>query len=788
MSNFSRQCCAFKAGYNIFYKAIKPVRYAVIIVLILALAWFALGSIPPPLLVNRANASCAVTDRNGKLLRLSLTGDEKYRLWVELEAMPLALREATLNYEDHWFYFHPGVNPFALVRATWSSFVARDRWIGASTLTMQLVRQRFRLKTHSLLGKIRQIGYALWLERHFSKHELLEAYLNIAPYGANIEGAGAAAWIYFHKPLAELSLTEVRALVLIPQNPNLRAPINPVGKATLQRAWRIAYGNDPSFDRLGFRRREELPLHAPHFTERLCEQGGESLVSSLDTTVQELTEELLNSFIQQHQTQGITNAAAMVVHAPTMEVLGYVGSADYLDTHIHGFVNGLKAQRSPGSTLKPFIYALAITQGLITPDTLLKDTPLRVGEYQPENFEGNFYGPLSATDALVRSRNIPAIALSAQLHQPTLYQFLQQAGLKLPKQESFYGLTLAMGGAELSMEKLMVLYGLFANGGEFLDLHWLRKQCANDIEQKSSDCSEHKPKHLLSPEAAFLVRQMLEANPPPQRSFGVRSFNRKLPVAWKTGTSSGLKDAWAVGLSGDLLVGVWVGNFNGAPNRQLVGRELAGPLLFGILEAVNQERPQNITQPLPPSELKRVEICPLSGALRSPWCPHGKTGWIIPSVSPIKTCTVHRQIFISTSNGLRLCRGDENLGKPSVAEFLDSDVRELYRLAGVRRDAPPPFEKPCEDLEGSDAGVHPPSILSPQNGVTYPIRADGHSTIEFSGISDGGRHRLFWFVDDTYVGEGNTIFWSGKSGKFIVHVVDDQGQSATTTLTAISVE
>ena len=780
--NNRRLRCAYKNLLSISCKARKP---AVAIILISILSWGALGLIPPPLLVNRANASCAVTDRNDKLLRLSLTGDEKYRLWVPLESIPQSLQQATLNYEDQWFYFHPGVNPFALVRAAWSSFIAQERWIGASTLTMQLARQRFRIKTRTLPGKLSQIGYALWLERHFSKHDLLEAYLNIVPYGANIEGAGAAAWVYFHKPLAELSQTQARALVLIPQNPNRRAPLNPIGKAALQQAWQMAYGNAPGFDRLGFWLREELPLRAPHFTERLCEHGGENLASTLDPTVQELTEELLHSFIRQHQSQGISNATAIVVHAPDMEVLAYVGSADYMNTRIQGFVNGLKAKRSPGSTLKPFIYALAIDQGLITPDTLLKDTPLRVGEYQPENFERNFYGPLSATEALVRSRNIPAVALSAQLQQPTLYQFLQQAGLNLPKQESYYGLTLAMGGAELSMEKLVSLYGLLANGGNLLDLRWLRKDCEKSI---PSPCNKPKPTHLFSPEAAFLVRRMLEANPPPQRSFGVRSFNRESLIAWKTGTSSGLKDAWAVGLSGDLLVGVWVGNFDGTANRQFVGRQLAGPLLFSILEAVSQERPQNMTTPLPPPGLKSVEICPLSGALRSPWSPHGKSGWIIPGVSPIKTCTVHRQIFVDPATGLRLCRGDESRGKPVIAEFWDSDVRKLFRLAGVRRNAPPAFERPCDDLEGGDAGAHPPNIISPQIDMTYPIRANGHSTIELSSVSDGSRHRLFWFVDDTFVGEGNTVIWPGKAGKFLVRVVDDQGQSAATTLTAVPVE
>ncbi|WP_157817984.1 penicillin-binding protein 1C [Candidatus Thiodictyon syntrophicum] len=760
-------------------RAPRSARYAVALVVVLALGWAGLGLIAAPLLVNRSNASCAVTDRAGKLLRLSLTGDEKFRLWVPLEALPLELQQATLRYEDRWFYRHPGVNPFALVRAAWGSVAASGRRQGASTLTMQLARQRFRLITHTLPGKLRQIGYALWLERHFSKDELLEAYLNLAPYGANIEGVGAAAWVYFHKPAAELSPDEARALVLIPQNPRSRAPLSPAGKGALQAAWRVAYGEDPGFERLGFRRREDLPLRAPHFAERVCGRGGEGLASTLDPTVQALAVELLNSFVRQHQAQGIRNAAAMVVQAPRMEVLAYVGSAGYFDRRIQGFVNGLKARRSPGSTLKPFVYALAIGQGLITPDTLLKDTALRTGGYQPENFEGNYLGPLSATAALVRSRNIPAVALAAQLRRPTLYQFLRLAGLKPAREEAFYGLTLALGGAEASMEELIGLYGLLANGGEYRALRWLRTD---------DGAGPRSAPQLLLPPAAYLVRRMLEANPPPERSFGLRSFSRNLPVAWKTGTSSGLKDAWALGLMGDWLAGVWVGNFDGAPNRHLVGRDLAGPLLFSILEAVGQEVPGDGSQPAPPPGLKAVEICPVSGALRSPWCPHGKTGWIIPGVSPIATCTVHRQVFINPGNGLRRCRGEEGGSEAQVAEFWDSDVLELFRLAGVRRASPPPFERPCGDLAGADAGAHPPTIVSPLVGMSYPLRADGNSRIEFSGVSDGGRHRLFWFVGDSFVGEGNTVFWPGRPGRFVVRVVDEQGQSAATVLTAIPVD
>ncbi|MBS4049916.1 MAG: transglycosylase domain-containing protein, partial [Methylomonas sp.] len=207
-------------------KRLSPGGLALLAVLLtMLLIWLGLGFTPRPLLVNRANGSYAVTGSDGRLLRLSLTSDEKYRLWTPLAELPRVLPDATLHYEDRWFYRHPGINPASLLRAAWSSLIVRERWIGASTLTMQLARQRWRLKTSSLSGKLRQLAYALWLEWQFSKDELLEAYLNLAPYGANIEGVGAAAWIYFHKPAGELNRDEARALALIPQNPAARAPM-----------------------------------------------------------------------------------------------------------------------------------------------------------------------------------------------------------------------------------------------------------------------------------------------------------------------------------------------------------------------------------------------------------------------------------------------------------------------------------------------------------------------------------------------------------------------------------
>ncbi|MDD2941539.1 MAG: penicillin-binding protein 1C [bacterium] len=749
----------------------QNVRYLLfLLVVICVMLLVALFSSSRPLLVNRANGSYAVTDREGNLLRLSLTSDEKYRLWEPLDQMPQSLLEATLNYEDRWFYRHPGVNPFSLVRASWSSIISRARWIGASTLTMQLARQRWRLKTSSLTGKVRQIAYAMWLEWHFSKDELLEAYLNLAPYGLNIEGAGAAAWIYFQKPLSGLSQDEARFLALIPQNPNARAPRNKVSRDSLRQVWLRVYGDERGFDRLWFRGRKDLPFRAPHFAERLHELYPEAstLKSALDGNLQSLGQELLRGYLAQHKMKGVRNASLMIVHAPTMSVRAYVGSADYFDRQIHGFVNGLKAGRSPGSTLKPFIYAEAIAQGLITPDSRLKDTPLRVGYYQPENYERNFYGPLSATEALVRSRNIPAISLLARLREPTFHQFLEGAGISLPRKEINYGLSLAIGSADISLEDLLKLYGMLANNGRLLSLHWLKGE---EIFDRTDEVAPY-----LLPEAAYLVREMLTHNPRVQRRYGGRSFSADDQIAWKTGTSNGLRDAWAIGMMGEWLLGVWVGNFDGSANRHFVGRELAGPLLFDVFDAIAVEY-AGVAAGARPTNLKKIDVCPLSGKPVSKWCPHHKEGWIVPGVSPIATCRLHRAIYVNPETGLRVCREDREKATMRVAEFWDSDELQAFRDAGLSRAPLPAFEKQCSDEMSAGEEVGGPKITSPQEGVSYPFVSAEGSAVEFAAVATSGE-KIFWFVDDTYVGEGASIHWPARPGEYLVVAVDGLGNAS----------
>ena len=771
-----------KRGRPLWYR-VKGRRLALVISLAIV-CWYAPSVvISKPLIANPENSSRAILDREGGLVQLPLTGDEKYRVWTPLEEVAPEVIEATLSYEDRWFWYHPGVNPVAVLRAAignggrWigAIFSGRKgiRSVGASTITMQLARKRFRLSTRSFGGKVRQILEAMRIEYFYSKREILEAYLNTVPYGANIEGIGAAARVYYRVPPARLTAHQAKFLTLIPQNPTHRGPVSQENKERLLAAWQHEFGGTiesaiaPDTVLGG---RSELPRSAPHFARRatsLSHHYGE-IQTTLSPVMQRTAERALERFLRHNRTLGMTNGTVMIIDSRTMEVLAYVGSANYTDRTIQGFVNGLIARRSPGSALKPFIYALAIDQGLITPDTLLKDTPRRFATYHPENFERNFLGPLSATAALVRSRNIPAIDLTKSLRSPSLYNFFGKAGFSLSESESHYGLALALGAFEVSMEEMLAAYAMLAEGGGvYRPLAWFGP-------------SGEQGTQLLSAESAYLVREMLRKNPRPQQLFGAHSFGSESSIPWKTGTSFGAKDAWAIGIVDALVVGVWIGNFDGKPNTNFVGRDAAGPLLFSLIDGLKGEIEIPRSRAAMPRNLALIDLCALSGAPANAHCPHTQKGWIVAGVSSIRPCSVHRQVMIDPRTGLRVCReSDVSDVRRDVYEVWESDILSLFQQSGLARRTPPPFQGLCTTPDSSDLTPHPPRILSPQEGVTYQLRPDAESTIELTATTDGGHSRLYWFVDDELVGEGATVMWRGRVGTFRVRVVDDQGRAAT---------
>lgn len=751
-------------------------------VLILALA--AMAAIPRPPLREGLSFSQAVLDREGRLLRLSLSSDGKYRLWVPLEAMSPKLIETTLLQEDRHFRRHPGFNPVSLLRAAWRTYVRRSRRIGGSTITMQLARIRYRLRTRRIPGKLRQIVKAVQLERHYTKDQLLEAYLNLAPYGGNVEGAGAASLIYYGKDASRLTLSEAVTLSVVPQDPSARAPR--AGRAQdgeLARASRalwVRWARDKEQDAEPPPLPAEpdgspLPFHAPHFVEAVLKDDvrrTDSIRTTLDLGLQALLERQVGGHIEAHKRLGITNAAAILLDHGSMEVLAAAGSADYSDVSIQGQVNGIRALRSPGSALKPFVYGLGMDQGIVHPLSVLKDAPRSFGGFNPENFDGDFTGPIRVRDALIRSRNVPAVEVAAKLEGPNFYEFLRQAGVPLPKGKEHYGLAPVLGGAEVTMEHMARLYAMLANRGE---LNPLRARL---------DQSARGGRRLLSPEACFMILEILKDVPRPGRGFKTEWTADALPVHWKTGTSHGFRDAWSAGVFGQFVLVVWVGNFDGEGNPELVGIKAAAPLFFGIADALKPKTEDRwLIAHDKLGSLTEVKVCATSGKLPKKTCTRTVKTWFIPGKSPIRKCDVHRAFLVDRRTGQKVCGlrrpGDDTELK--VFEVWPSDLLKIFQRAGLPRRPLPVDGESCGPEERAAMGLAP-RITSPDGSTVYSIQVPevGKQEVPLTATVDADVRAVFWFADDRLLGKAKAdkpFFWRPRPGKVIVRVVDDHGRS-----------
>lgn len=726
-----------------------------------------------------APSSTAVFSADGQLLRLTLAPDQQYRVWTPLAQMSPTLIEAVQLQEDRWFYWHPGFNPISLLRGAVRTYAHANRQ-GGSTLTMQLARLAYHLNTRTAGGKLHQVAYAIWLEARYSKHDLLEAYLNLAPYGRNIEGAGAASLIYFGKTAAHLTLAEALTLAVAPQRPNTR-----LGRAARPDA--LAASRQRLFKRwqqghivgeaerqllslsLPMRRIDMLPFAAPHFVDMLLANRPTSplLATTLDSRLQGVLERQVKHYLAQRGGDGVHNAVALLVDPRDMQVRAWLGSADYFNVAIQGQVNGVLAKRSPGSTLKPFIYALAMDQGILHPHSILKDAPTAFGPFSPENFDGRFAGPIAAQDALVRSRNIPAVWVASQLRSPTLYQFLKSAGITQMKSESHYGLALVLGGGELSMEELVGLYAMLGNGGELKPLRY------------TQDAPAAPGPRLISPEASFITLDMLSRNPRPDAD---DSFSpARWPISWKTGTSWGFRDAWAVGAVGPYVMAVWVGNFDGSSNPAFVGIDTAAPLFFRIADALRLADPTlKLVTPPVPAGVRKVNVCSASGDLPNAYCPQTTPTWYIPGKSPIKVSTLHRPVTVDMHSGLPVCPPyDPATTRQEIYEFWPSDMLRLFREAGMPRRMPPAAKHCTQEGNSSDA----PRITSPWNQVVYTLRtARPDERIALQATVAADVRALFWFNGNTLIGRTTpqaALPWRPEhDGWQNLRVVDDHGRAA----------
>lgn len=749
-------------------------------------------------ILDNIQFSASYSDKNDQLLQIFLTEDDKYRIFRPLEQYPPEFIEALLMQEDKFFYTHAGVNFVALVKAGWETYIKKSRRIGASTITMQVAKLKYNLYTKNIPGKINQIIKAFYLELCFSKDEILEAYLNLAPVGGNVEGFETGAWYYFNKNIRQLNLSEIIMLCVLPQNPIKRAPTTYRTPSELISARKILFEtwiekhpedeDKKIFMDMQMSVKCSFPNEARHFTEmiyhekKIKNENGIPLRTTLDLQKQKKCEELLQIYINQNKNFGVKNGSILLLDWTNMNIIANIGSADYYNNEIEGQVNLTTSKRSPGSTLKPFIYAMALDKGIIHYRTMLKDTPQTFNEYTPDNYGSIFKGPVQAWFALGDSRNIPAIHLDRQLKDYDLYDFMKDCNVSGMKEKDYYGLSIVLGTCDVTMLELVEMYGILTNNGLF---------------QKANFIPLRKPaqkKRMLSKESSFIVRKMLEENIPPYQNKPKDIID--IPVGYKTGTSIGFKDSWSVGIFDRYIIAVWIGNFDGQGNNSFLGRTMAAPLLFNIAYSILDDTPKDHLLPreIPPENAIQVEVCSVSGALPNENCPINEWAWFIPGVSPIEKCKIHRKINIDSRTGYRTDETpEENPNVKSVVrEFWPSDLQAIFEEAGLPRIMPPDYPPDEIKFDYKRQG-YPPEIISPMTGTDYVFRQNhpDKNKIMLYANADADSSELLWFNGVNFIGRtnpGQSLEWNPKPGYYEITVTDQKGRSDMVLVKVIETE
>lgn len=574
-----------------------------------------------------------VVDENDRPLRSFADKNGIWRYPIKLHQVSPLYIEALINYEDRWFWQHPGINPISLLRAAIQNITSNKIISGGSTLSMQVARI---LHPHqrSLWGKSKQVLRTLQLEWQLDKMQILQLYLNTAPFGGTIEGVQAASFTYLNKSAQDLTHAEAALLAVLPQAPTRYRPdlhaqaAQNARNKVLQRladfdVWQQEVVDDALLEQVfsfNFRPKQLAPLLARRL---LNHSNGQSVVkSTIDSDLQLALQDSLTSYMTRLPKQ--SSAAILVVDNKSSAVKAYIGTADFANAKRHGYVDMVQAIRSPGSTLKPFIYALALDEGLIHSHSLLADVPRSWGDYRPSNFNGAFNGPVSAADALKRSLNMPAVDLLERYGVNRFVAQLENAGLSLSIPSGKPNLAIILGGAGISLERLVEGYSAFANRGKVSQLRFLQKELTQMVQ----------PRNLLSPESAWVVQDILADIERPGSIDTFASSLQTTNMAWKTGTSYGFRDSWAIGITKEFTLGVWLGRPDGTAMPGHYGGISAGPLLFNVADRLNMSA-QQIAKP---DKVKKEVICWPIGTSKSnnraSDCQVEQQAWIIDDTVP----------------------------------------------------------------------------------------------------------------------------------------------------------
>ena len=715
--------------------------------------------------------STVILDDEGNYLRVYLDSNQQWHLKYEGD-VPTKLKLAILTFEDKYFYSHPGINPLAIIRALYSNLRAGRVVSGGSTLTMQTARIYLNGE-RTLLNKIKEALIALKLELFYSKDEILLMYLNNAPYGSNIVGIKSAAYKYYGKELQKLTWSEACLFAVLPNNPSNLFP----GRNTIK----LQEKRDRLLNKLmlqGFIDKEQyansireaipnshyyFPLMAAHLGDRLKQtKNGHLCKTTISRDLQDKIESLAQREGSYLSSLGIKNLAILVSNTKTHEVKAYLGSHAYFSTFTNGYVDGIQALRSSGSILKPFIYGIALEKGIITPSSLLEDTNKNYGILLPKNFDKKYRGITTVTEALQKSLNIPAYEVTKRIGVYDAVSVLKSVGMKsLFREPNSYGLSICIGGAEANLWDLSEMYQTLANYGKYSPL----KLRANDehLEQNS----------LLSPASCYQILEILQGVKRPW------AYKGKFPnFAWKTGTSNGFRDSWAVGLDQEWTIAVWAGNFTGEGNPHLTGREIAGSILFKVLDSLPNNNNSFMDKPW--KDFKQVPICSVSGYSPTKNCQD--TLWIdVPkNAFVLPKCPYHKQIIVDDNETMQVCSNCWKDISHKAITVLDYPPSVDYYLnqQGLTFPEIPAHNPDCSMInEDSDLIIKYPI---PNSHIYLPVDESGKIN-SFQAEVYSSDKIIYWFLNDSFLAQTEEVHKldiNTNPGKKVLFLLTSQGLSA----------
>lgn len=725
-------------------------------------------------LPDQVEYSTIITDARGEVIHAFLTKDQQWRMKTDLSEISPLLKKTIIEKEDKYFYQHPGFNPLAITRAAFSNLVHLKRVSGASTITMQVARA-LEPKKRNLFGKCVELFRAVQLELKYSKDEILQLYLNMVPYGGNIQGVKAASLLYFNKNPDHLSLAEITALSIIPNRPSSLVLGKNNDLIVKQRNhWLRKFAADHVFSEKEIQdalaepltaKRMAVPALLPQLSYKLKRQGGTTIRSLIHLNMQSRIEKLVADYVRDLKLKNIHQAAVVVIDNNTHGIVSYIGSADFHDTTDGGQVNGAAAVREPGSTLKPLLYGLCIDNGLLTPKKIITDVAVNYQGYAPENYDRRWNGFVTMSYALEHSLNIPAVKSLHDLGKDKLIRALVSCDFKqIRKDNQKLGLSMILGGCGASLEELTGLFATFANEGTYIKPIYR----SNDTIQKKT--------RILSEASAFIITDILSQINRPDFPLQWESTEHLPKIAWKTGTSYGKRDAWSIGYNKQYTIGIWVGNFSGVGNPELSGANVATPLLFKIFNTIDYDNNGDWFQQ--PTTCETRIVCSETGLPPGPYCTNLVSDYFIPLVSPASPCNNWSEIIVSPDEKISYCRVcmPENGYKKKMYKMIPPEMEEYYDLHKISYEKIPPHNPLCEKVFREGA----PAIISPANGNEYLISKKHPEPLLLACRTSNDVNKVYWYINDQLYKSSQARskqFFIPEEGPVKISCSDDKGRN-----------